>query len=138
MSVRKAPWLTALVGALAVAAVAALGSWRRRPDEGCALDGSHIDAIYRVRVIDRDGGQHDFCCVACARVWLGRQSSPPRAVYVTDEDSGELIDAQKAMYVQTWVVTTPITQNRIHVFRDDPESRAKDRGGIKVDNPFSP
>ena len=67
MNAVKTPWLAALIGIIAVSAVAVVGSWRRRPEQGCALDGSNIEKIYRVEVVDRDG-IHNFCCVACAPV----------------------------------------------------------------------
>ena len=72
-----------------------------------------------------------FCCVRCAEIWLRGQPSPPRAVLVTDEESGEELDASAAWYVRSSVVTTPATGNRVHVFRSraDAERHADAYGG---------
>jgi hypothetical protein len=116
MSLAKGPWLTALGGAVVVAVVAVVGSWARRPGPGCALDGAKIDPAYRVEVVDANGTRHGFCCVTCATLWLGRQPAPPRAVSVTDEASGEALDAADAWYVRSPVVTVHATGNRVHVY----------------------
>ena len=74
------------------------------------------------------------------RLWIERHKPErPRAVHVTDEASGEMFDADQAIYVRSFVVTTPITQNRIHVFRNsaDAEKHAEKFGGIvESENPF--
>jgi hypothetical protein len=114
-----------------VAALAFVGSWARRPGPGCALDGVKIDPAYRVEVVDAAGARHAFCCPACAALWLEHQSSSPRAILVTDETSGESIDAADAWYVRSRVVTTPATGNRVHAFRNraDAERHAEKNGG---------
>jgi hypothetical protein len=136
------PWRTALVGTVVVAGLALLAHWARRDaGTGCALDGTRIDPAYRVEVVDSAGGSYAFCCPTCARIWLGRQSAPPRAVTATDEASGEAIDAATAHYVRSSVVTNAGTGNRIHVFRDrgDAERHAERFGGTVLsesENPF--
>ena len=59
-----------------------------------------------------------FCCPHCAAIWLGRRPAAAAAVTVTDEVSGEPVDAAAAWFVRSSVVTVPTTGNRIHAFRD--------------------
>jgi hypothetical protein len=123
-----------LAGAAGLAAAAALplvGFWLRRDAApGCALDGAKIDPAYRVEVIDGRGRPHALCCLRCAEIWLKSQPTP-QAILVTDEASGERIDARDAWYVRSSVVTTPATGNRVHVFRSraDAEKHADEFGG---------
>jgi hypothetical protein len=114
----KAPWLL-LAGLLVIVGLPLAGAWQRRnAAPRCDLNGLNIEPLYQVRVVDWEGASHRLCCVHCAQVWLKRQSDCPRAVFVTDEASGAEIDAQEACFVQSTVLTNPITRNRIHVFRD--------------------
>ena len=132
MIARKTFWIVLIMG-LVVVGLPVAGNWfRGRAEPGFALDGGEIVPAYRVRVVDGRGDSHLFCCVACARIWLQRQPAPPRAVAVTDEESGEEIDASEAWYVRSSVVTTPTTGNRVHVFRNraDAEKHADAFGGV--------
>jgi hypothetical protein len=144
MRTRGTFWACTLVGLVAVAGLALLGRWARgRPGDGCDLDGSKIDPVYRVDVVDGRGDAHQFCCLTCARMWLDRQSAPPRAITVTDEASGEQLPAGAACYVRSSVVTRPTTGNRIHVFRNraDAEKHAEAFGGYvlsEAEGPFRP
>jgi hypothetical protein len=111
--------LLVLVGLVIVAGVPLAGKWaRRRSDPCCDFDGLRIEPLYRVRVVDRSGGSHDFCCVRCADLWLARHGEEPAAVYVMDEADGGEIDARSATFVRSTAVTNPITGNRVHAFRD--------------------
>jgi hypothetical protein len=144
MVARRTFWVMTVLGVAAVAALAGASQWlRTRPADVCALDGSRIDPIYRIEIIDGQGGTHAFCCVACARLWLDRQDTPTQRVLVTDENSGELFDAGAAYYVHSRVVTRPTTGNRVHVFknRGDAEKHAEQFGGVilsESDAPFRP
>jgi hypothetical protein len=131
MSASKGPWLTALAGLVVVTGLVLLAHWARGPCTGCELDGVTIDPLYRVEVIDSRGDAHGFCCPACARMWMARRPGPPRAITVTDEASGETLDAAAAVYVRSTVMTTPGTGNRIHAFRtrDDAEKHVERYGG---------
>ncbi len=102
-----------------VVGVPLAGKWaRRHPEPRCALNGLRVEPLYGVRVVDRAGGSHRFCCVRCARRWLARQGGSPEAVYVTDEATGAEIDSRSAFFVQSPAATSPITGNRVRVFRD--------------------
>jgi hypothetical protein len=131
----KTLWITGIAGLLALAGLPIVGSWlRRTPQPCCALDGARLESVFRVRVLDQDGRSHEFCCVRCAELWLQRQPRP-RAIYVTDEESGQEIDAASAYYVRSLVVSTAPTGDRIHVFRNrsDAERHAHAFGGMLLD-----
>jgi len=142
MVARRTFWLSTLAGLVVVVGLAAAAQWARHgTQEGCALDGSRIDPIYRVDIVDDRGESHAFCCPTCARLWLARRPDPPRAITVTDEASGERIDAAGAYYVRSAVVTRPTTGNRVHVFRSraDAEKHAEAFGGVVLpEAPFRP
>ena len=123
----RAQWITGLIGLLLAAALPGIGHLARRVPAGrCALDGVAIEPLYRVRVEDDQGRDHEFCCIHCAELWLGRQQAKPRAVYVTDEAGGREIDAPSAYFVRSAVDTTPTVGNRVHAFarRADAERHA--------------
>jgi nitrous oxide reductase accessory protein NosL len=122
----KARWV-GLVGLVVVVGVPVAGNWARQRAAGtCALDGMAIDPAYRVEVVDLRGHAEPFCCLKCAEIWLKNRPGPTRAILVTDEASGERIDAETAFYVRSSVVTAPTTGNRVHVFRsrEDAEKHA--------------
>jgi hypothetical protein len=119
MTEQRSRWLFYLAGLLVVVGLPLAGKWaRRRQSPHCEFDGLNIEPRYLVRVVDRAGQSHSFCCVRCARQWLKRQPDPPRAVYVTDEVSGAEIDSRSACFVVSEVTTNPITGNHTHVFRN--------------------
>jgi hypothetical protein len=133
MTARKKPWPFLAGGLLVVVGLPLIGAWVRHSGEpGCALDGAVVVPDYRVEVEDADGNRHVFCCVRCVQIWLADQASPPRSITVTDEESGESVEASRAWYVRNWVVTTPATGNRIHVFRRraKAESYSAEKQGI--------
>jgi hypothetical protein len=139
VSVRKAAWV--VVALAVVVGLPLAGHWARRPaDPGCALDGAPVDPAYRVEVVDEQGQTHAFCCLTCARIWLHRHGTPPRAVTVTDESTGRPLDAADAHYVRSAVVTTPATGNRIHVFasRADAQRHADSFGGTVLEGSDRP
>ena len=78
-------WLLLLAGLVLVVGLPLAGRWaRRQAGPRCTLDGLAIEPVYRVRVVDRAGGEHVFCCVRCAGRWLARQAERPATVYVTE------------------------------------------------------
>jgi hypothetical protein len=117
MTASRATWLWLGLGLAIVVGLPILGHWaRRNTDPGCALDGVRIDPVYRVEIVADDDHRHVFCCIRCAEIWLQKRPAA-QAILVTDEPTGEPIDAGSAYYVRSGVVTTPTTGNRIHVFR---------------------
>ena len=143
MSGRTSRWHIVLAVLIVAVALAVAGSWSRRRAPGrCALDGAPIEPLYRVRVVDGHGHSHDFCCVRCAELWLEGQMARPREVHVTDESGGGEVEANRAYFVRSSVVTTATTGNRIHAFKDreDAERHAAAAGGrllTGTDRPFS-
>ena len=135
--------LLVLAGLLVVVGLPLAGKWARRgAGPRCELNGLAIQPLYQVRVVDRAGASHRFCCARCAARWLARQEDRPRAVYVTDEAGGAEIDCRAAWFVRSTVVTNPITGNRIHAFRGraDAEEHARAYNGevlTGVERPFS-
>jgi hypothetical protein len=125
-----------------VVGLAVLGSWNRRRDNArCALDGAAIDLLYRVKIEDRQGRIHSFCCIRCAELWLDARRDRPRAVLVTDEATGEEYETTEVIFVRSSVVTQAATGNRVHAFRNrrDAEKHAAGAGGRILegaDRPF--
>jgi hypothetical protein len=105
----------------------ALGTWSRRHQlPHCALDGVAIVPIYAVEILDAKSQLHRFCCVRCAEYWLAQDPSPPTAIQVTDEVSGQPVDCAAAIFVRSTIVTNAVTGNHIHAFarREDAEAHA--------------
>jgi hypothetical protein len=105
---------------------------------GCSLDGSEIERLYEVVIIQKDRLSRSFACVLSARIWFRENSEQVSSVLVTDEVTGEKIRAEDAFYVVSEVVTTPYTGNRIHVFAEKTRagSHATQFKGKPVKNPF--
>ena len=135
-------WWAAVAGRVTGSALPVVGQAMRadaRPR--CRWDGRVIDTLFRVRVHDTTGGDSGFCDVGCARSWVSRHPSSERTIHVTDEDSGEMLDAEHAFFVRSSIVTNPITGNRWHVFRDrdraDQHAReSRGRLMLGADHPF--
>jgi hypothetical protein len=144
MTVRSSRWLLLAAWILVVVGLPLAGKWARRSTvPACALDGARINPLYRVRVVDAQGRDQEFCCIHCAELWCGQQTDRPRAVFVTDEVTGQEIDAASAWFVRSQVVTVPHTGNRIHAFRDraDAARHADAAHGLLLsdaEKPFGP
>ena len=136
-------WWAALAGLVTVSTLPFVGqSIREDARPRCRWDGRVIDTLFRVSVHDNTGGNSGFCDVGCARSWVGRHLSSVQTIQVTDEDSGEMLDAGQAFFVRSSIVTNPITGNRWHVFRDRDRANQharESRGRLMLgaDHPFS-
>jgi hypothetical protein len=138
---RRTEWLAGVAYLLALTALSLMGHWTRSSAERtCAHDGEVINPLYRVRIVDDHGRDNVFCCIHCAQSWLQHQSTPLRAIWVTDETSGEEIEAASASFVRSAVLTNPSTLNRIHVFRSpsDAEEHARACNGRLLDATETP
>jgi hypothetical protein len=117
---RLAPFVFFVVLAVVVPLV---GRWARRAGPPrCAFDGLPIEPLYEVRVTGPAGEVLRFCCVRCARSWLDRGDEAARTVHVTDEASGALVSSETAYFVESRVVTNPVTENRVHAFREQADA----------------
>lgn len=105
---------------------------------GCSLDGSEIHPLYEVIIIQKNSLSNNFACIASARIWFSENIEHISSVVVTDETTGEKINAQDAFYVLSEVVTTSYTGNRIHAFAEKRKARfhAGQFKGKLVKNPF--
>jgi hypothetical protein len=111
-------WLTALAGLVIAALLPFVGHLiRGDAQHRCAWDGQEIELIYRVRIVEDAENTYEFCCLQCAELWLERRGHKPLRILVTDEASGQEIEAFKAYYVRSTVATNAVTGNRRHVFR---------------------
>ncbi len=119
---------TLVLATLAIAlGLPLLGWWAHRDSSPrCERDGLAVVPQYRVRIVDAAGDVHFFCGIACAERWLDGERPDVREVYVTDETSGDEIDAGHAWFVRSSVLTNAVTRNRIHAFerREDAAQHA--------------
>lgn len=108
------------------------------PSLRCSLDGSRIQPLYEVIIIQKDNSSRKFSCVISAQIWFRINNVLVSSVMVTDEVTGQKIRAERAYYVVSEVITTPHTGNRIHVFaqRSKAEVHARQFKGKLVKNPF--
>ncbi len=108
----------------------------RRPTR-CSLDGGRIEPIYRVDLVVDGSVRESFCGVRCATEWPRVPAGA--AWHVRDEVSGRTIDAGKASFVESSVVTVAARQDRTHVFEHWPEAseHAAEYGGNLLANPFA-
>jgi hypothetical protein len=140
---RKTEWIAGLAYLLALGALPLAGHWSRSgAARTCANDGGVIKREYRVRIVDERGTDVLFCCIHCADSWLRKETAKPKAIWVTDETSGEEINANSAFFVRSLVETNPVTHNRIHAFHStsDAEKHAQECNGEVLDGsdkPFS-
>ena len=136
-------WRLAFFGLVIAASLPLLGHWiRGEKPARCAWDGLRLEPPYVVTVTDCMKTTHQFCCVQCARLWLDKSGIEFDRITVTDEASGQEIDAAAAWYVRSTLATSEVTGNRIHVFRTEADARehveaARGRLLSAGDAPFS-
>lgn len=112
---RQSPFICAFIIAAIIAAHGAISKNPHSPTR-CCLDGSRIEPIYEVIIIQKDKSSSKFLCVLSAQIWLKENSEQVSSIRVTDEITGEKIVAEDAYYVVSEVITSPYTGNKIHVF----------------------
>ena len=127
-------WFASFLVAVSAVVLPLAGTWSRRQKlPQCAFDGVAIVPIYRVEIVAANGERRRFCCIRCAEHWLANEPSRPIAIDVTDEVTGQALDASQAYYVRSSVVTNTVTGNRVHVFseqHDADEHAAQFRGRL--------
>lgn len=104
----------------------------------CHYDGENITTIYEVAINLKDGDVSKFCSVYCAQAWFKENNKKVASVTVTDEFTGEKLDASIAFFVESDVVNVAATRNSIHVFKDEHDARAhiKQYNGKTLQDPF--
>jgi len=122
-----------------VLALSLLSRWslHGRRAERCSLDGARIVPIHRVDLVLDGRVSESFCCVRCASEW---PDVPAGASWqVRDEVSGRVIDAGKASFVRSPIVTVPARQDRTHVFERwaDAMGHVAEYGGERIANPLA-
>lgn len=111
---------------------------RERRGARCDYDGTRIQPIYEIDVTLEDGSVKRFCSVVCARSYLKNKIANIKYVTVTDEVTGNKLDAFLAFYVESNIVTIPHVENNIHVFakQEDARRHARQYNGKLIPNPF--
>jgi len=134
---RRLPFIGALVIATTISALVA-HSRHMQTSARCSLDGSKIDPLYEVTIIQKDRSTSKFSCVLSAQIWLRENSDQAFSIQVTDEITGEKIAAEDAYYVASELITTPHTGNMIHVFAREAAAglHARQFNGNPVKEPF--
>jgi len=135
---RRTHFITALIIVASISTLFVIFQ-RRSSSMGCFLDGSRIDPLYAVTVIGKDKMSCNFACILSAQIWLMENCERISSVWVTDEMTGKKIKAEFAYYVESDIVTTPHTGNRIHVFalRTAAENHARMFSGKMLKNPLT-
>ncbi len=139
-------WRSAIVYFVFLVAVALLPvvAWVIRGEraEGCYFDGQAIVDRFQVQI---EEGEHKrlFCCIGCAVRWWKTQTKPRSVsrILVTDEKGGQLFSADRAIFVESTVITNSVMGNRIHAFleMEAAASHRENYSGVILDrNPFSP
>jgi hypothetical protein len=127
-------WFGALLTVAAVSRERVRGG---RADR-CSFDGAAIESIHRVDLMEDDTPRASFCSVACALEW---PAAPRRSWWrLRDEVTGLPIDAKRATFVESRVVSVPARHERIHVFQDPTlaMNHCVQFGGARIADPFLP
>lgn len=131
--------LAAIIIAVSVAVSLFTIFLQRQSVSVCHYDGEKIMPIYGVDIKLKDGDVSRFCSVYCSQAWFKENNTKVASVTVTDELTGEKLDASLAFFVESEVVSVATTRNRIHVFKEEhhAQTHAKQYNGLIVNNPFN-
>ena len=126
-------WPLVLLAAVVLGLVA--GRMDRPGGDRCDRCGAPSATIGRVRFELPGGEVRVFCSIPCARA---APRPPGTRVLVTDEATGDEVDADAAFYVESPVVSVAHNRTRIHAFASPADARAhiREHGGRWVPNPF--
>jgi hypothetical protein len=124
MRAPKSWWIVGAIVVLAAGLLPIAGYRLRRSQPGaCALDGMIPSPALRVRVVDSQGAEFDFCTLTCAELWLKASNTAPAAIYVVDELTGKELEASRAHYARSQVIAHAPTRERRHVFAFESDAR---------------
>ena len=114
----------------------------QRHRESCAYDGIRIRPVFAVDVTWEDQRQEHFCSIRCAHTYLEQEAKNHRprlhSIMVRDEVTGDAIDARRAIFVKSRIISVPTASNDIHAFGDTLHaiSHAEKYQGKPLENPF--
>jgi hypothetical protein len=60
--------------------------------------------------------------LSCGVAWIAATGDSPDRVLVTDETSGRTVDAARAWFVRSSVVSQPATKDRVHAFASETDA----------------
>ena len=134
---KRSHFITALIIAASISSFVGIFQNHSSPLR-CSLDGVLIDPLYEVTIIRKDNTPTNFSCILSARIWLIENSGRLFSIWVTDEATGKKIRAELAYYVESDVITTPHTGDRIHAFAQETAANlhVQQYAGKFVENPF--
>ena len=134
---RKLSFIAAFIISISISSVVIV-SGHGGASVRCSLDGSLIQPAYEVIINHKNGSVSSFSSVISARIWLTANSELVSSILVTDEETGDKLNAESAFYVESEVLTTLHTRNNIHVFAQEKaaKSHARKFKGKMITNPF--
>jgi hypothetical protein len=112
----------------------------RTTEHRCAYDGLEIDPRYEVRFALENGNFVRLSSINTAIQAFDQYENDVREILVTDEDSGRQIEAEKAYFVESRLISIPHARNRIHAFASIEAARSHrdEFSGHLITNPLSP
>lgn len=131
-------WIALFITFLIISLGSGCKGERKSIEGRCDYDGVKIEPLYAVYFTLKDGTEKKFCSIACASLSFPELKGRIKEVIVVDERSGTKINASKALFVESEVVTVPHVKNRVHVFgkREDANKHLDKFKGKWVENPF--
>ncbi|GAB6061821.1 hypothetical protein JCM30394_05500 [Deferrisoma palaeochoriense] len=128
-------WVGPLVFLAAVAFGFGSGLQDRPDGPRCMRCGAASNTIGRVQFLLPDGTRQVFCSIPCA---LAVPLPAGARVRVTDEATGDEVDADAAFFVESEAVSVAHNRTRIHAFARTTDASAHVRAhqGRWVPNPF--
>ena len=128
--------------ALTIFALVSRAQVRGGGPDRCSFDGAVIEPIHRVDLMEETTPTASFCSIACALAWPAHPATAPHPAWwrVRDEVTGLPLDASRATFVASRIVTVPARSERIHVFADPTAAMGHcvQFGGARIADPFLP
>ncbi len=139
------PWRVILLVALVSIGLGLFSSYYMygHEVERCDLCGISINPTFEARLHLKDGTVKRYCCIHCALEAYREFKDRVEWVSVTDQETGEKLNANDVIYVENDVITCKPCGLKLHVFASELaglQSRAKKYmkvfGGRIALNPF--
>ena len=91
-----------------------MGSLPNQKPEKCALCGRDVHKITETLVTLEEGKNEKACCVKCALKYQAQSSKKDLSIKVTDFNTGEVVESEKAFYVVGSDITPCCSQKVIY------------------------